>query len=231
MIVSSDPDYLDTKLVKQGIKKLDPTFQELADWIDLNFKTKVLNVYYELIKVNKNQPRLSIIFEFDEEAKKFQDANGFTDESKEKIIIDKFIEITSKKENFLQRFFRLPVSKFDTDRMFVIFQAFEPIARQEVNRRIPQTEVDDLKQDLKSKNVWEIYREFEMTTFFFYTDLQIQEHNNDGTAELIKRKYYQLLKMYDAFDYIKFNDIFIALDSKENFDKNFESNWFWYSRR
>jgi hypothetical protein len=40
MIVSSDPDYLDTKLVKQGIKKLDPTFQELADWININFETK-----------------------------------------------------------------------------------------------------------------------------------------------------------------------------------------------
>lgn len=231
MIISSDPDYLDTKLVKQGVKKIDSTFQELADWIDLNFETKVLNVYYELIKINKNQPRLSIIFEFEEEAKKFKNENGFTDEYKEKIIIDKLIEITDNKKTLLQKISKLPAFKFRTDRLFVIFDAFEPIARQEVNRRIPQTDIDNLKQDLESKNIWEIYREFEMTTFFFHTDLQIQEYNNDGTIELIKRRYYELLKLYDAFDYFKFNDNFIAFDSKENFDKNFESNWFWYSRR
>jgi len=113
----------------------------------------------------------------------------------------------------------------------VIFDAFEPIARQEVTRRIPQADIDNLKQDLESKNIWEIRRAFELTTFFFHTEQQIQEYNKDGTAEFIRRKFYELLKMYDAFDYVKFQSNFIAFDSKENFDKNFESNWFWYSRR
>ena len=90
MIVSSDPDYLDTKLVKQGIKKLDPTFQELADWININFETKVLNVYFEFMVKDKDLPRLSMIFEFEEEAKKFKKEGGFSDEYKEKVIIDKF---------------------------------------------------------------------------------------------------------------------------------------------
>ena len=62
MIVSTEPDYLDTKLVKQGVKKLDPVFQELADWIHQKFDTKVLNIYYDKIDTDKDRPRLSIIF-------------------------------------------------------------------------------------------------------------------------------------------------------------------------
>ena len=85
MIVSSDPDYLDTKLVKQGIKKLDPTFQELADWININFETKVLNVYFEFMVKDKDLPRLSIIFEFEEEAKKFKRKAGFQTSIKKKL--------------------------------------------------------------------------------------------------------------------------------------------------
>ncbi len=49
MIVSDDPDYLDTKLVKQGLKKLDPTYQELADWIQQKFDTPILNIYADTV--------------------------------------------------------------------------------------------------------------------------------------------------------------------------------------
>ena len=229
MIISSDPDYLDTKLVKQGLKKLNPIFQELADWIDYNFQTKVLNIYYEKIKVSKNRPRLSIIFEFENEERRFQTPTGFTDEKKEKIIIDKFIEIVNNNTTTLQKLISSP--KFDTDEMFVIFEAFEPIARREVNHRIPQSDIEILKDEFKSKDLWEIYREFEMTVFFFYTNSQIQEHSNIGTIDLLRKKYYELLKMYDTFNYIKPNYNFITFDSKENFDTNFKGNWFYYSRR
>ena len=228
MIISSDPDYLDTKLVKQGRKKLNPIFQQLADWIDTNFQTKVLNIYYEKIKVNKNQPRLSIIFEFENEERKFQNPAGFTDEKKEKIIIDKFIEIVNNNTITLQK---LIAPKYDTENMFVIFESFEPVARREVNYRILQTDIDMLKDEFASIDIWEIYREFEMTVFFFYTDLQIQEYTNNGTTDLLRKKYYKLLKMYDTFDYVKSDDNFITFDSKENFDTNFKSNWFYYSRR
>ncbi|MEO6637412.1 MAG: hypothetical protein ABIN25_03995, partial [Ginsengibacter sp.] len=99
------------------------------------------------------------------------------------------------------------------------------------NRRIPQSDVDNLKEELASKDIWKIIREFEMTTFLFFTDAQIQKYKEDGTTESMRAKYFSLLKMYDAFDYIKPTDNFIAFDSKENFDNNFSSDWFWYSRR
>jgi hypothetical protein len=236
MIVSTDPDYLDTKLVKQGVKKLDPIFQELADWINQKFDTPVLNIYYDKIDVDRNRPRLSIIFEYYQSVEKFRDQIGNYETEKQNLIANQFRQILKSKlipsRSFFDRLFKKSyASQFDTDRLLVIFTAFEPIAREEVNHKIPQLEIDNLKQELTLKNVWEIYREFATTTYFFYTDKQIEDCKADGTTQMMTQQYFDILKKYDEFDYIKPDTYFLTFDSKENFDKNFESNWFWYSRR
>lgn len=236
MIVSTDPDYLDTKLVKQGVKKLDSIFQELADWINQKFDTPVLNIYYDKIDVDKNRPRLSIIFEYYQSVEKFRDQIGNYETEKQNLIANQFRQVLKSKlipsRSFYDRLFKKSyASQFDTDRLLVIFTAFEPIAREEVNHKIPQAEIDNLKQELTSKNVWEIYREFATTTYFFYTDKQIEDYKADGTTQMMTQQYFDILKKYDEFDYIKPDTYFLTFDSKENFDKNFESNWFYYSRR
>ena len=194
MIVPSDPDYIDTKLVKKGSEQVDRVFQELANWITQQFDTKVLNIFYDKIDTDKNRPRLNIIFEFETEKTKFIDSNGNFDSLKQKLIADKFIEILKNK---------FPTKKFDTERLFVIFSAFEPVARIEAVWSIPKKEIDRLKKELHSKNVWEIYNDFELTTIFFYSEKQIGEYTNNGTVALIKDKFLKVLKKYDEFDYIK----------------------------
>lgn len=234
MIASTDPDYLDTKKIKQGTKQLEPVFQELADWIHKNLDTKVLNIYYD--KINKDTPRLSIILEYSHDVEKFKDEIGNYDAAKQSSIADQFKQIQERNSvpgpSLFQRIFKKSrATHFATDRLYVIFTAFEPIAREEANHKIPQALIDRLKQELSSKNVWKIYREFATTTYFFYTDKQIEDYQKNGIAGLMKQQYFELLKQYDEFDYIKPDDNFLIFDSKDNFDKNFDSNWFYYSRR
>ena len=234
MIVSEDPDYLDTKLVKQGFKKLDPTFQKLADWIQQQFDTSVLNIYYD--KIEEDTPRLNIIFEYENESEQFSDNEGNFDSDKQKLIAEKFIQILQENTNTNHGFFaglyqKSNTTKFDTERLFIIFSSFEPVSRIEVNHQIPQIEIDNLKHELNSKNIWEIYREFETTTFFFYTEKQLEQYLNDDTTKFLKNKYFDLLKKYDEFDYFRNDTDFLNFDSKENFDRSYQSNWFYYSRR
>jgi hypothetical protein len=236
MIVSSDPDYFDTKLVKQGKKHLEPVFQELADWIFETFGSRPLNVYYDKIEVDKNRPRLSIIFEHYEDVPKFRDKIGNYDSEKQKVIADKFRQLlkggANANGNYFSRLFKKAEhSIYNTDRLLVIFTAFEPIAREETNGKIPKATIEKLKTELKSKNIWEIYPEFASTTYFFYTDQQIEEAKGNGTTEMMKKQYYDLLKKYDEFDYVKPDTFFLTFDSKENFDKTYQGNWFYYSRR
>lgn len=236
MIVSSDPDYADTKLVKQGRKPLAPAFQNLADWIYEEFGTKPLNIFYDKIKSDGNRPRLNIIFEYYSIVTKFRDKIGNYDSAKQNMIANKFrrilIDEVPKNGNFFSRLLKKvehPI--YNTDRLLVIFSAFEPIAREEANRKIPKETIENLKNELKSINIWEIYPEFASTTYFFYTDQQIEEAKRIGTTEILKRQYFELLKQYDEFDYFTSDTYFLAFDSKENFDKTYHRNWFNYSRR
>lgn len=167
---------------------------------------------------------------------KFRDKFGNYDSAKQTIIADKFREILNRQGetdgNYFSRLFaKEHLQKYDTKRLLVIFAAFEPIAREEVNEKIPKETIDILKKKLASENIWEIYRQFSLTTYFFYTDKQIDEAKKNGTTEKMKQQYFEILKQHDEFDYIKRDTYFLTFDSKENFEKTYEGNWFYYARR
>ena len=214
--------YKETKLVKRGLEKTTGIMKELADWIKQEFDTKVLHIYYDRIEIDKNRPRLDIIFEYQNEML------GFTVDG---------LSFNSKKQNTIANKFKEILiiydltKNFDTENLLVIFSAFEPEARIEANWAITKKEIKQLKERLADKNVWEVYQNSSTTTIFFYTNKQIQESISNGLAEIIKEKYFLLLKKHDEFDYIKANDNFIEFDSKENFETIYKGNWFYYYKR
>src|SRR5580698_10026471 len=99
MIVPSDKDYKETKLIKQGKAFINPDFKSLAEWIANNYKINVLNIYYDITTgaYNKRFPRLNITFENREEELKFRDSIGNFDSGKQKIIAEKFDELVNSK--------------------------------------------------------------------------------------------------------------------------------------
>lgn len=233
MIVPSDQDYKETKLIKQGRRQLNAPFKELAEWIDNKFQVKVINVYYDLIK-SQNRPRLNIIFEFPNDQIKFRTQQyGNYDSKKQKIIGDKFKELielmNANNKGLLAKLLNNEaVQKYKTENIWVTFSSFEPIAKIEANELIPQEKINELKIKINSKELWEISRCFSRTTFFFYTDEQVRENTCNGMLQILTMEYYNLLKTYDEFDYIKIEEFSVNLDSKESFDNNYESNWYYY---
>jgi hypothetical protein len=231
MIMTSDKDYKETKLIKQNKRKISSEFVELAEWINLKFDVFVLNVFYDSLNDKNETPRLNIIFEFKIDELKFRDGQlGNFDRKKQKLIAEKFQELVSgkiKRHSFLEKLFG---KKHSAEKLFVIFSSFEPIAKDEANSSIPNSEIDKLKSELGLIDIWEIYRQFSGTTFFFYTDKQVDECSRNGTKENLSKIYFNLLKRYDDFGYFKEDNYSVMLDSKENFDTNYESSWFYYSR-
>jgi len=235
MIVPSDKDYKETKLIKQGKRKLNPDFVGLADWINEKFNVVVINIFYDTIENKEKRPRLSIIFEYQNDELKFREGNfGNYDKKKQKIIANKFKEIVNlenKIKSILTKLFHVTSDlKYNTDNIFVVFTSFEPIAKDEANSSIPKAEIERLKKKLNCSDLWEIYRQYFKTTFFFHTDKQIQYYSNKGKKEEFSEIYFILLKKYDEFGYFDLESFSVEFDSKENFDKNYESNWFYYSR-
>ena len=231
----SDKDYKETKLIKQGKRKMNSDFLLLAEWINTAFNVSVINIFYDTIDKKDNIPRLTIIFEYQKDELKFR--NGYLgnyDKKKQKIIADKFRELVNKEiriKSFIAKLFKLTSDmKYDTDNLFVVFGSFEPIAKDEANSIIPENEIQKLKSNLGLSDLWEIYRQYSSTIFFFYTETQIEEYSKNGTKEVLSKTYFNLLKKYDEFGYFNNETFSIVLDSKENFDNKYKSNWFYYSR-
>lgn len=234
MISPIDKEYKITKQIMQGKATMNPDFLLLADFIDKAFDVKTINIVYDTI--NKGTlPRIGVYFEFERERQSFNENNGVVnfDSKKQKLIANKFkqtiIEQGLIKKKGLLNFWTNPEKeKYQTKNIWVYYSAFEGIARTEANESIPQDEIIRLKTELNCKDLWEISRCFSGTTFLLYTDEQVKQYENSETRKIWSNKYFDLLEPYNEFGYFKRDKFNIYLDSKENFDNNYKSNWYYY---
>jgi hypothetical protein len=118
--------------------------------------------------------------------------------------------------------------RFNVGGLFVVFAAFERVARMEANESVTKEELHWLKLKLNNKDLWEISRLFDTVTFFFYTDAQVRKYEAAGLRDLYAQEYARLLQAYDEFGYFQKRGVSVYFDSKENFDTNYQSNWYYY---
>ena len=192
---------------------MKPDFKPVADWIDKTYGVTTKNIIYDSFDISDKgrQLRLRICFEFKKEELIFKEKAFGLDKNKQQAIAQQFKNLLEIQED-----------------VWVVFSAFEPIARIEANEHIPENNIQVLKHSLNCSELWEISRGFEGATFFLYTDDQVQKYEQSGTRQEWSIQYLELLKQYDEFNYFNRNNFSITLDSKENFDKNYQSNWFYY---
>jgi hypothetical protein len=232
MIVPSDPDYKETKLIKEGKASINPDFKPLADWIDKKYGVRVLNVFYDITTgaYNKPFPRLNIIFETREEQSKFKTGLWGFNLDRQKTIARKFDELVNGNKQTISfwSFTKGKENKYDVQGLLVIFDAFKPVARDETNEGIPETEVENLIADINNPDLWKIVRFAAGATFFFYTDQQADNAKATEYIQQLADKYFDLLKKHDQFDYFDRETFSISVDSKENFEKKYEGNWYYY---
>lgn len=230
----SDKEYKATKQIMLGKTTMNPDFRQLADFIDQTFGVKTINIIYDTIDKEK-RPRLNICFEFEREKQSFNENSGHFnfDSKKQKIIADMFKQ-TLKEQKIVKGkglfdFLTKPQNeKYKTGNVWVFYSAFEPIARIEANESVPQDKVVQIKKELDNEELWEISRAFSGTTFFLYSDEQVKRYENSETRKVWADKYFDILEPYNEFGYFKREKFNVYLDSKENFDNNYESNWYYY---
>ncbi|MCF7567279.1 hypothetical protein L3X37_02720 [Sabulilitoribacter arenilitoris] len=231
MIFTSDKDYKSTKKIKQGVSKIKEEFEPLAKWIDQKYDVKTLNVLFDYMDNIKSHPRLQVCLEYASDKGKFMDNRTYNfDVRKQKEIAKKFGEITSNyelknKPSWIQRILGLT---YKSKNLYVYFTDFESIAKIEANESIPDKEIIQLKSRLNNQELWEIDKKFDGVTFFLFTDELLKKYQDSETHKIWNGQYFHLLTNYDEFGYFKKDYFYVHLDSKENFDNNYESNWFYY---
>jgi hypothetical protein len=231
MILPTDASYRQTKQVMQGKATMHDDFVPLADWISATYGARPVNVLYG-IDENHHVPVLEICFEHETEKSLFLDSNQFApDKEKQQAVAVEFARVVHAKKALVPAGAH-HVSDSDpgyqTDGLWVIFSAFDRVAKMEINESIPQEAVDALQKDLADERLWCVSRMFASVTFFTFTDQEKDACETDGSKERWTQAYFTLLKKYDTFGYFREDDFFIYLDSKENFDTNFGGDWLYY---
>jgi hypothetical protein len=218
MIIPIDEDYQQTKRLRKSGAPLESPFKELAGWIAAEYRVRVLNVVYDTVDPN-DRPRLSVILEMQEDAMKFQHGEfGNFNKTDQKRVQEHFKTILNEQRN----------QGFNVEGLFVIFAAFERVARIEANERVTENELKQLKVKLNNKDLWEISRLFDSVTFFFHTEAQVKHYEAAGLREAYAREYARLVQPHDEFGYLRRRGVLAYFDSKENFDTNYQSNWYYY---
>ncbi|MGV3632276.1 MAG: hypothetical protein ACO1O6_13790 [Bacteroidota bacterium] len=232
MLMPSDKDYKDTKQIMLGKAKMLEDFRELAVWITKEYGVNPVNIIYDTIDKGK-RPRLQICFEYEMEALEFRSADKVNfDHPKQQAIAKQFErnlkkQGITKKRRFLD--FLFPVKeKYSFENIWVYFSAFEPLAKIEVTQNIPSFKLEELKRSIQNSVLWEISCLFSSVTFLLYTDKQVKQYEKSEERIVWANKYFDLLEPYNEFGYFKRENFSILLDSKENFDTKYQSNWHYY---
>jgi hypothetical protein len=221
LITPWDKDYKATKKIKRGEKSLKPPFTELAKWIAEKWDVSVLNVIYDRIRVYEPPiPRLQIVLEHERDSDKFHRSRFVMDARKQKAVASRFKRIIANN----------PKHTFNVDGLFVVFNAFAPLAIWDACEHVPEEQIESLKKKLRNKDLWCIARQFASVTFMFHTDKQTAKHAGAGKKEIYAKAYFDLVKPYDEFGYLSMDDIQVQFDSKQNFDENYAGSWVYYYR-
>ena len=205
----TDNDFQQTKRVLLGQESMNKEYAQLADFIQERFSVQVINV---ICAKGEDSINLTLWFKYENEVNYFYKGRFVVDSRK--TILNKFKQIANIENK--------------ADSIYLSYQAFETLAKEEANNSITQLEILELKEKLHCNDLWDISRCLANVVFFLYEDKQVRQYKERGFIDIWSEMYLGLLNRYDEFGFFTKENFHVKLDSKENFDTNFNSNWYYY---
>jgi hypothetical protein len=230
-----DPNYLRAKRIKQGLSRVDPVYDAFTERFRLEYGISPLAVFVDTMGRRHgrgNMPRLGVVLERTDQRRAFLTAPYLFDKRKQKAMARLFTE--SLREEDLRAMLRRPSGEqlvaVRADEIFVYFAAFEDAAKQEVHDLATTSpELDEFKASLGIGNqFWCTQRFAGPPIVFVHTDEQARALKASDLPVTWADTYFEIAKRHDDFGYLARAEITIQVDSKENFDANYSSNWFYY---
>ena len=218
MIMPSERDYKQTKKIKLGEKSIKREFKELAEWIDQTYQVHTLNIIYYTIDKGKRYG-LNVCVEFKSDKRKLHGRCCNADSEKQRVIAEKF------KQTLIGKPYE---SSYQTENIWVVYSAFEEVAKIEAMESIPEGKIEELKKSIHCPDLWEIKRCGASVTFFLFTDDQLKKYEKSDVRKEWAKRFFDILEPYNEFGYFKRSKYPFFMDSKENFDNNYRSSWFYY---
>lgn len=230
----SDDGYTDALRIRRGEGSLDPVFDGFVSSFANVFGVSPLTLITDTMPSRRASgvtPRLAVVLERTADARLFREPEGFNfDVEKQSETARLFAEHVPK--TGLARRFGLPPRPRRMDwaeELFVHFDDFESTAKIAAHDDVDRHESDCFVAALElGDRFWCTRRFTGPPVVFVQTDEQAARLRQGGVPDQWADLYYALVRGHDEFGYIRRDEISIAVDSKETFDRDYASNWYYY---
>jgi hypothetical protein len=219
IMFNDDSEYFETCKLKRNTQLMNELFIELSEFINQNYNVEMINCIYDL---DGKTPRLNIVVNT---TKQFLSMNDIT--SGFPIYNKDYQRQIAKKFTTLVKARRKKFS-YSTSNLFIFFTDFENESQIKVNNEMIKHHRLELMNKYQSYQLWDIVGIFGSSTVFYFLDNDIEINKQNGISDSLKNEYFQLLKQYDEYNYFNIDNFNMYFDSKENLDKNYAGNLYYY---
>jgi hypothetical protein len=239
MYFSTDKLYKLSKETLRG-KKQEIVFDKLVNWTNERFEINVIYIEFEIDKKD-NKHRLHLILESQKDYQKILSKSGYDKEIQSEISkkyqellsVENQNNIAQNKNTFVDKFLlnigiKSNLNKKSFENIWVCYSVFLTVYANEISGELSKQKIAELIKKYKKDNVWEIHMNSFYITIFVEKENQIEKNRINPIFEKIKEEYFEIVKEKDEFGLFKKEYINLAFDSKENFEKNYEGNWYYY---
>ena len=218
MYTLTDKSQFQARAIKQGKHKLAIVHQEVVDWVTKQFGVRALDFACETRSTSKGaqQQLIHLILETAEDVKQMQ-----AHRADNTLITERFLKYfkSAHSNNAIPDPLKSNVFAVETNPFPEIIVTYRPL--KELSRELLEEMLEDEKRAILKtfENVWTISQH----VVFYYTDVQVKENLTNGTSAKISEALEQADNKYE------FNRSYpYHFDSKESFDRDYESNWYYY---
>jgi hypothetical protein len=216
MYILDDSVFQESKNIALGIHPKKPMALEFSEWFMRVFSIDVLNFQFYQLQNSRSHCLCLIIMDYES----LMDMRR----SPFKSLDDQLITAEFRRLALKYEFATHPM----LENLVVTYCDFLLEVRTEANWRARK----EVNAQLMGKfpAVWNVVALFDQLVVFYYTDDDIVLNEKNGNSTILVDDYYSILKKFDELHSFSRDKLVVKFDSKENLDKNFEGNLFYYTR-
>jgi hypothetical protein len=230
-MMSGDQTYAHSSEAKRGLLMIPEVLELFAKRVEARYGTKPLWIETDRVVTagpNNVRRRIDLVFERTADFKGFlTDTFTFSTVRRETLAAD-FMETVSP--SLWSSLFQLPHGKHWSEGLFICFSDFQPAACEAAHTAVPLADIDEMARQIGFGDCyWQSSRLWSAPTVFLYTDAQVRRFSSDQDFRTrLDDAYFDLAAAHDEFHVLERRRTFVSIDSKQNFDEKFDSNWHYY---
>jgi hypothetical protein len=220
MVLVDDANFTATLKILRGEQPLPPIFIELKEWMKSRFDVTAYNFIYRELEYDNPDHRyeLYILLSTTDDYYRMFD-NSFYDSKKQEEVSAKFYELARKYEfEDLER----------ARNAHVCYNDFSVEMKTGVNSHAFLFANRRIYEEFSEYAIWQICTAFASVVVFYETDEDVRKNEENGVSESIRKIYYEELMEQDEFHVYAGGSFLMRYDSKENLEKNFSGNLYYY---